>query len=582
MTVPWETRARARRLLADEQGAVTKDWGGRIATALLYPNSYHIGMSSLGFQAVYALLNSEADIVCERVFVDSPRHLKTEGVVSIESQRELWEFAVIAMSLTFELDYWNAIAALDAAGVPVLGCDRDERHPLVIAGGPAVTANPEPMAPFIDAFVIGEAEPVLPAVVAALRQDANDRHDLLVRLGQIPGVYVPSLYSITHHTDGTVEDIVATHPAAPLPVQRQWVRNLDEFETSSQVMTRHTEFGDMYLVEVARGCSRQCRFCLAGFCFLPKRERSPSKVLAMAKKGLEYRNRIGLVGAAVSDYSAIDEVSERLLELGGRISVSSLRVDSLSPALVRALAHSGTKTLTLAPEVGSDRLSRVIGKGIRREQVLNAAADAAKMGIRRLKLYYMIGLPTETDRDVQDIVDLTIEVQRAAEARHSGGQVTVNVAPFVPKAHTPFERLPMCDARELHERLVRVQRGLRQKGIDVKEESAKWAAVQGVLARGDRRLADVLIKMARQPTLPNWRRALDEAGLREDFYLQRQRAPDEKLPWKVVSTGVVDQYLHNSKEKGLLLATLEGCGRSQCRKCGVCSPSHEADRPNVA
>lgn len=582
MTVPWGTRLRARRRLSKEQGAVTKDWGGRIPTALLYPNSYYTGMSSLGVQSIYSLLNAESDVVCERAFVDSARQLKTTGLVSVESQRELWEFALIALSLSFELDYWNALAALDAADIPLLSAERDERHPLVIAGGPAVTANPETMASFVDAFVIGEAEEVLPKVVTTLREGLEgDRDRLLTALARVPGVYVPSLYSVEHGQDGRVISIKPTASVARYPVVRQWAADLDAFDTSSRVLTQETEFGDMYLVEVARGCSRQCRFCLAGFCYLPKRERSVDRVLAVAKRGLKFRRRIGLVGAAVSDYSGIDEVAGRLVELGAGVSVSSLRVDSLSPALLRALVESGTKTLTLAPEVGSDRLSRVVGKGIAPEQVVVAAGEAARLGVKRFKLYFMVGLPTETEQDVQDIVRLTLRVQREVETHQRGGHLTVNVAPFVPKAQTPFERLPMCGQKELKERLAMVERGLRRHQVEVKGEAPAWSAVQGVLARGDRRLAPVLKAMALRPTLASWHRAISEADLDDAFYLERVRPPEEMLAWSVVSTGVVDRYLHSTAEKALRGIAGSGCGGRHCHQCGVCAPD-AANRSDLA
>lgn len=581
MTVPWETRLRARQRLSHEQGAIIKDWGGRIPTALLYPNSYFAGMSSLGVQTIYSLLNAEEDVVCERVFVDAARQLKTTGLVSVESQHELWEFALIALSLTFELDYWNALAALDAAGIPLYSAERDERHPLVIAGGPAVTANPETMAPFVDAFAIGEAEQSLPKMMKVLRENLeSDRDQVLARMAEIPGVYVPGLYSVQYHQDGRVASIRPTSPVAKYPVERQWAPDLDAFETCSSVLTEETEFGEMYLVEVARGCSRHCRFCLAGYCYLPKRERSVSKVLAIAEGGLRFRRRIGLVGSAVSDYSGIDEVAGRLIELGAAVSVSSLRVDSLSPALLRALVESGTKTLTLAPEVGSDRLSRVIGKGIAPEQVIAAAADAARLGVKRFKLYYMVGLPTETEQDVHELVRLTLQVQRVVEAHQPGGHLTVNVAPFVPKAHTPFERLPMCGQKELKERLAIVERGLRRHRVEVKGEAPAWSAIQGVLARGDRRLAEVLKAMAAQPTLASWRRAMDEAGLEEAFYLERVRPPDETLAWTTVSTGVVDRYLHSMAEQALRGVAGTGCGSQPCRKCGVCAQG-ESNRTDV-
>jgi radical SAM superfamily enzyme YgiQ (UPF0313 family) len=576
LTIPWKTRAQAKERLAKEQGAHIADWGGHVPVALLYPNSYYIGMSSLGFQAVYSLFNSTPGMLCERAFVDSPKQAKRQGLVTIESQRELWEFSVLAVSLSFELDYWNTLAALAAAGIPLRSSDRDDTHPLIIAGGPAVSANPEPLAPFLDAVIIGEAEAVLPQAVPWLTQSGEiDRMEMLQGLASVPGIYVPALYEVDYHTDGTISKIQSIDGAAACPVRRQWLDDLNSVDTSSKVLTRDTEFGNMYLIEVARGCARQCRFCLAGYYFLPKRERSVEKVLALAQEGLRYRDRIGLVGSAVSDYSGINEVSTRLLEMGAKISVSSLRVDSLTRPLLEALVKSQTRTLTIAPEVGSERMSKVIGKGIGREHVLQAAAEAAGLGIRQFKLYFMVGLPTETEEDVQAIVELAKSTKAVVEKSRPGSSLSINVSPFVPKAHTPFQRYPMLGVADLHARLGILETALRPKQIQVKGEGPAWSAIQGVLARGDRRLSKVLENMATQSSLSNWKRAMADAGLEDAFYTQRQREAEEILPWSVVSSGVLDQYLQRSASRGLQASGPGGCQGERCGKCGVCRPGPE-------
>jgi radical SAM superfamily enzyme YgiQ (UPF0313 family) len=525
----WQYVKQALDLLAQEQGTVIKDWGGRTPIALVYPNSYYVGMSNLGFQTIYGLLNSYENIVCERAFATWQHGRKRDPkqetkCLSLETQHPLSEFAVLAFSISYELDYFNVVRILEACGIPPLAKDRDEIHPLLIAGGPPVTANPEPLAPIFDCFAIGEAEAIIPSMVDTLIEGVvDDRADLLKNLSHIRGVYTPNF--------GEQET-----------VKRQWAQDIDAFPTVSTVLTPNTEFGDLYLMEISRGCNRGCAFCMAGCIFRPFRLRSKEKIIEAASEVLNYRKRFGLVGAAISDHPQIEEIVGGLQNLDADISLSSLRIKPLSKTVLKAIARGITRTVTLAPEAGSERLRKVINKGISHNDILKAVELAAEHEIKQLKLYFMIGLPTETDDDIEQLVQLALAAREIIDGKRAITKLIVNVTTFIPKAQTPFQWLPMAILDVVEQRISLIKSALIKQRIELKYDSSKWSLVQAVLARGDARLAAVLLKMSKT-TLAEWNSAMAECDLSTEQYALRQIPLDEPLPWARIDSGTSQEKL---------------------------------------
>jgi len=508
-----------RERLAREKDTVIKDWGGRLPIALVYPNSYYIGMSNLGLHALYSLLNIYRDVVCERVFWERENQERKNPPLSLESRRPLSDFKAVAFTVSYEVDYFNVVSILKASGIPVFSSDRDESHPLVLAGGPCITANPMPLAQFIDVFGIGEAEKLLPGLLPTIIDNINEkRENLLKLLASVPGMYAPQLPQAT-------------------PVMRQWTENLDNFPVSSVILTRDTELGELYLIEVERGCSRRCRFCLVSTAFRPMRFRSVGILLAQAEEGLRHRKRIGLVGPAVSDYPHLEKLLAGLRQMGAQFSMSSMRASNLPEDIIAQVAAGGARTLTLAPEAGSERLRRAINKGICEDDILGTVDKLAKHGIRQLKLYFMIGLPTETDEDIEEIVGLSLQCKSILDRQAKGTRLSLNVAPFVPKAGTPFQRLPMAPVEILTKRIGRLKGSLAPEGIQLKCESPAWSQVQAVLARGDMSVAQVLHNVE-DNSLAGWRKAVAKCHLDTDYYAHQEWPESQRLPWAIIDTGL--------------------------------------------
>ena len=528
----WDEIKKARRRLSREQGTIIKDWGGRIPIALVYPNSYYLGMSNLGLHAIYSRLNNYGEVVGERAFWEMENRDKRLSPLCLESQRPLSDFAVLAFSVSYELDYFNVVHILKASGIPLYAADRDERHPLVIAGGPCIIANPLPLSPFFDCLCIGEAEPIIPAMLPVIAEGiSGKRSDLLKALASLPGVYVPQYYS-------------------GKPVVRQWAKNLDDFPVASAILTPDTELGELYLIEVERGCNWGCRFCLVNKAFRPMRYRSIDNLIAQAKQGLKYRKRLGLVGAAVSDHPQIEELLLKLGQIGAELSISSLRMAPLSPVVLRELAKGGARTIALAPEAGSERLRQVIKKGISKDDILAAMGKVAEQRIRQVKLYFMIGLPSETEDDIEGIIKLTLNCKGVLDRQQTGCRLALNVSPFVPKAGTPFQWLPMTQPSILNRRLSLLKNSLMPKGVGLKWESPAWSQVQGVLARGDIKIAEVLAN-TEEVSLSGWRKATEKCQLDIDFYVHQRWDTDQKLPWGILDLGTRPAHLELELDRAL-------------------------------
>jgi len=537
----WNIIEKYRRILAAETGAVPKNWGGKLTVCLLYPNRYRVGMGNLGFQAVYALLNSYPDVVCERAFLPDPEELaeyrkSRTPLLSLESQRSLIDFDLVAFSVSFESDYVNMPTLFSLAGIPPLAADRRQDMPLVLAGGAALFLNPEPVADFLDLVCIGEAEPVLPPLLEALK-GGGERSAVLREAAGLPGIYVPSLYEVSYEGERLAS--FRPRPGAPARVRRVWEQELDRHPATSRILSPGAEFADMYLVELSRGCPRGCRFCAAGFIYLPYRQRSLGEIKAEVDSGLKERERIGLVGAAISDFRGIGELCGHILKEGGKISVSSLRIDALDGEMIDVLKASGHKTVALAPEGGSQRLRDLIRKGITEEQILEACDRLIAGGILNLKLYFIIGLPTETDEDMEELADLVGRIRERviAAARVTGrlGSVVLSVNPFVPKPFTPFQWCGMEAARSLErkERFIRETVG-RLSNVSMQMESPKEAALQALLSRGDRRLSAFLLKAGE---FGSWKRGAKAVDCPIEGLVTRAMTLDELLPWDFIEGG---------------------------------------------
>ncbi|MGE0362371.1 MAG: radical SAM protein [Vicinamibacterales bacterium] len=556
----WHQRDAARQTLAREVGYVQKPHVDRMRVGLAFPNTYFVGMSNLGFQTVYRLFNAHPGTVCERVFLPPKQELQAlvqqnARLVTLESQTPLNDLDVLAFSVSFEWDYTNVVTMLRLAGLPTRAADRDHRHPLVVIGGAVTFVNPEPLALFADVIAAGEGEVLVPSLLDAVAA-ATSRDDLLRRLAQARGFYVPSFYDVAYHDDGTIAGWVPREGSgAPAVVKKAALKTTDAVDPpATSIFTPDTEFGSRFLVEVVRGCANLCRFCWAGYNYLPVRAFPTDRILELAAAARPHADRVGLVSIALCDHPDIELLLTRLSEMGYSISPASLRLDDLTPAIVRRLRQSGERTLTIAPETGSDRLRRVINKTVTNAEILEKAELIFSEGIENLKLYFMIGLPTETDEDLTALRDLTVQLRdvmlRHARGRGRIGRIVGSVNPLVPKPGTSYQWLPMVDAAEVERKLKRLRglvSGLEHVYFSIKSERHSY--YQALLSLGDRRVAPAIEAAERNGG--QWRQAVQETGLDADFYIYRDRSADRVLPWDIIDGGMKDSFFRSEFDKGL-------------------------------
>ena len=587
-SVPSRRGLSRAELLDREQGTYLKKWQGLLPVGLFYPNRYQVGMSNLGFQLVYRLLNEHEGLVCERLFLPEPN----QALVSVESGRPPRDFPIIFISVSFEHDYANLARFFLASGLEPLARERREEitpgNPLVVCGGVAAFMNPEPLAPLVDIFAVGEAEPLLPTLIGQLAgNDLGDRRRLLATLNQdYQGFYAPDLYHPLYDGKGRFERL---EPEAGLPerIRRIGLESTD-YSAHSELLTPETEFADLYLTELGRGCSRGCRFCAAGFIYRPPRLWDIEAILNSLKERPDGIDRIGLLGMEMTSRDNLDMIAANLSADGCSLSFSSLRADRISDNLVGLLSDSSLKSVAIAPDGGSERLRRVINKQLTATDLLGAAEKLTEAGIHRLKLYLMIGLPTEALEDLEEFVNLALRIREVMHAiGRSRGRLTelsISVNSFVPKPWTPFQYHPFGGAGELAaEHTIEGReavRHLKEKitylrsrlgslpNLRLKFDNPDQALFQAVLSRGDRRLAEVLLNMADSGI--SWKQALKQSGLGEQLFATRQYAQHSPLAWSIVDHGIDDDYLWREYRRSFEQKTTAPCDTGVCRICGVC------------